>query len=282
MTSAADSPSDAAPQALPSYVRARGAIRARFTAATEGARLADLYEAGGYRLRFPRGGETREAVIVNTGGGVAGGDEVTLDIALEAGARVLATTVAAEKIYRSDGAAARIDVSLDVAAGASLEWAPQETILFDAAALTRRLDASVAADASLTMVESVVFGRIAMGERCGPGALHDRWRVRRAGRLVFAEDLRFDGAIQSLLDRLAVGAGARAAATLLHVSPQAETRLEPLREALAAEPCECAASAWDGMVVARFVSPLPESLRRAVMAATTALRGAGPPRLWRS
>lgn len=263
---------------LPAYVRAQGRIRARFAAAGGVTRVAELHEAGGYRLRFPRG-ETCEAVIVNTGGGVAGGDDVAIALSADPGASLVCTTTAAEKIYRSDGARARIDVTLDLGAGASLAWLPQETILFDGAALTRRLDVTLAADARLTMLEGLAFGRRAMGERCAGGDFHDRWRVRRDGRLVFAEEMRFDGAIDSLLDRLALGGGARAAATLLHVAPDAEDRLDGLRAALDQPDCEAAASAWDGLLAARFVSPLPQALRRAVMAAARAL-GVAMPRLW--
>lgn len=274
--SVAECPSD--PAQLPAYVRAQGAIRARFDAQGGATRIAELYETGGYRMRFPRGPRC-EAVIVNTGGGVAGGDHVTMSFAAGPGAQVVCTTATAEKIYRSDGATAQIDVQLDLGAGASLAWLPQETILFDAAALRRRLDVSLAADSRLTLLECVTFGRGAMGETCARGAFRDRWRVRREGRLVFAEEMRFDGAIHSLLDRLAIGAGARAAATLVHVGPEASSRLDALRAALDVPECEAAASSWDGLLVARLVSPLPHALRRAVMAAAQTL-DAPVPRLW--
>ena len=277
--SEADSPSDLA---LPAYVRAAGRIRARFAAHGARTRVAEVYESGGYRLRFPRVGEACEAVIVNTGGGVAGGDDVEIALDAGAGAHVVATTTAAEKIYRSDGATARVKVEIDVAAGATLDWLPQETILFDGASLVRRLDVSLAADARVTLLESVVFGRLAMGERCGGGLFHDRWRVRRDGRLVFAEEMRFDGRIDSLLDRLALGGGARAAATLVHIAPDAEARLSAFRDTLPDGACEAAASAWDGLLVARFVSPSPEALRAAIVSSVAALRGAELPRLWRS
>ncbi|MBK9083330.1 MAG: urease accessory protein UreD [Rhizobiales bacterium] len=281
--SEADSPSNRSDGiALPAYVRATGRIRARFAAHGARTRVAEVYESGGYRLRFPRAGEACEAVIVNTGGGVVGGDDVEIALEAGAGAHVVATTTAAEKIYRSDGATARVKVELDAGPGARLDWLPQETILFDGASLVRRLDVSLAADARVTLLESVVFGRGAMGESCGAGLFHDRWRVRRDGRLVFAEEMRFDGRIDSLLDRLALGGGARAAATLVHIAPDAEARLEALRGALPERACEAAASAWDGLLAARFVSPSPEALRAAIVASVVALRGAELPRLWRS
>lgn len=279
-----DSPSDQGTRAfVPSYVRAAGEIRARFDARAGQTFAANIYEAGGYRLRFPnsRGAASCEAVIVNTGGGVAGGDEIALDFAATPGACATLTSVAAEKVYRSERDAARIDVTLDVASGARLEWLPQETIVFDGAALRRRIDATLAPDATLTALESMVFGRRAMGETMESGALHDRWRIRRAGRLIFAEDLRFDGRIDALLDRPALGKGARAAATLLHVAPDAEAQLERLRDVLPQEgDCEAAASAWDGMLVARFASGSPAALRLTIISALERLRGRNAPRVW--
>ena len=148
------------------------------------------------------------------------------------------------------------------------------------ARLRRRLDADVAADATLTIVESLVFGRLAMGEVVTDGELRDRWRVRRDGALVFAEELRIDGAVAQTLDRPAIGRAARATATLLHVAPDAETRLEPFRDALRDAQAEWGASAWNGMLVARFVSPSPEHQRAAIVTALGALLGKSAPRVW--
>ena len=146
-----------------------------------------------------------EAVIVNTGGGMAGGDRFAIDLSLGAGASLIAGTAAAEKIYRSTGPDAEMDVTLDVGEGARLAWLPQETILFDRARLSRRIDVDLAESASLLMAEAVVFGRAAMGEAMEQGFFADRWRVRRGGKLVFADSARLDGAIADKARRPAVG-----------------------------------------------------------------------------
>jgi urease accessory protein len=265
--------------------RARGEARVRFARA--GARSAPerAFETGGLRLRFPRSGAECEAVLVNTGGGMAGGDRAKISVAVGPAARALVTTQSAEKIYRCEGEPARVETRLAVEPGGSLVWAPQETLLFEAAALTRRLDAELAADASLTIFEAAVFGRLASGETDVAARLHDRWRIRRAGRLVFAEALRLADAAAAL-DRPAVGAGARAIATILCVAPDAEAEAPNLRaalEAVAAEPgekLEVGASGFDGMAVARIVSPSPSRLRAALIAAMLALRGREAPRVW--
>ena len=164
--------------------------------------------------------------MVNTGGGMAGGDHACFSFAVEPGASVTLTTTAAEKIYGSamatDAAVGtRVDVGLTVASGASLEWLPQETILFDRAQLDRRLSATLEPDARLLVAEMLVFGRLAMGETLRDGHLRDRWRIRRGGRLVLAEELALRGQPADLLDRPALGGGARASATVLLVAPEA-------------------------------------------------------------
>src|SRR4029077_13026294 len=101
----------------------------------------------------------------------------------------------AEKIYRSLGPATAVTVRLALARGARLRWLPQETILFDRARLARSIEVDMEEGASLLIAEAIVFGRSAMGETVEDGAIADRWRIRRGGRLVFAESLRLDGAI---------------------------------------------------------------------------------------
>ena len=242
-----------------------------------------MFETGGWRLRFPRAGETCEAVIVNTGGGMAGGDQVKVEIAAGAATRALVTGQSQEKIYRADGLPCEIQVSLEVAEGASLIWAPQETLLFEGARLERRLEAQVAATATLTIIEAVAFGRLAHGEITVDAALWDRWRLRCGNKLVFAEAVRIEHA-GATLDRVAVGAGARALATLVQIGPDAAARLEPLRECFAAIEAEGAfesgVSCVDGVLVARMASPSPQRLRQGLLAVWPVLTGQDAPRVW--
>ncbi len=262
--------------------RAQGAIRAWFEARAGRSFVASLHEAGGLRLKFPRGGPDCEGVVVNTAGGVVAGDRAELRFVAGEGACAVLTTQSAEKIYRSDGLEATIDVRLEAAARARVEWLPQETILFDRARLARRLDAEVAGDATLTVLEAITFGRMAMGEVARTGLLHDHWRVQRDGALVFAEALRLGEDIVGALDRPAMGGGARALATLLHVAPEAQARLDALREAATPHGgVEAGFSAWNGMLVGRLVSPSPERLRACIVSLLGSLRGGPPPRVWR-
>lgn len=256
--------------------RARGTITLAVAAQGGITRRARVHEAGSLRVRFPNATEGLEAVIVNTGGGMTGGDDFAINIDAADEAHLLAGTAAAEKIYRSNGPDAAMNVRLKVGSGARLAWLPQETILFDRARLKRRIDVDLAADASLIMAEAVLFGRAAMGETMLQGFWSDVWRVRRGGRLVFAENVRLDGDIAEKLARPASAKGGIALATML-VTPVGEAMLDTVR---AIEfNGEAGISAWNGVAVARLVAHDGATLRRDLVAVLAALEQPLP-RLW--
>jgi urease accessory protein len=236
-----------------------------------------VHENGSLRVRFPNApGGALEAVIVNTGGGMTGGDRFSIDVSVDRGAALTAGTAAAEKIYRSTGPDAEMAIRLAVGAGGRLAWLPQETILFDGARLSRRIDVDLADDASLVMAEAAIFGRAAMGETVRDGLFADRWRLRRAGKLVFAENIRLDGAISDTLAQQAIAAGSIAVATVL-AAAAGEGELAAVR-ALSFKG-EAGISAWNGIAVARLVARDGAALRHDLIAVLAAL-GARVPRLW--
>ena len=261
--------------------RTQSLLDARFTTTAGRTALARVHEAGAFRLRLQRG-PACVGTIVNTGGGILAGDTLRQTVQAEAGAQVVLTSVAAEKIYRSEGAAAVIETGLHVGPGARLDWLPQETILFDGAHLSRRLCLDLAETACALVIETIVFGRLANGETSISGAFADAWDVRRTGRLIFADRVRLDGTIGAKLDRPAVAGGARSVATMLLAAPDAVARVEPLRTTLQAfaEAVESGVSVRDGMLVARLLARSPERLRAAMMGALGVLRKAPLPRTW--
>jgi len=259
--------------------RARGAVRFDVHARDGVTRRGILHESGSLRVRFPSPeDEGLSGVFVNTAGGVAGGDRFDIEIAAAVGAKLTLTTAAAEKVYRAPGQAAELNIALRVAAGAHLGWLPQETILFDRARVRRRFDIDLDATASLLLCEIVVFGRTAMGERMEQGEFVDRWRLRRGGRLVFAETVRLDGNIGAKLARSGVAKGGAAIGTALIV-PGDETLVERIREASESFSGEVGISAWNGFAMARFCAQDAARLR-ADMMAVLARTGAALPRLW--
>jgi urease accessory protein len=265
---------------VPSFVRMSSTVRVGFVRVAGRTAVAGLHEAGGVRLRLPKAGTECEGVLLNTAGGMTGGDTARLSFDLQRKTAVTLTTQSAEKVYRAEAAPASVDLRLALAEKAFLAWLPQETILFDGAKLARSLEVTMAASARLTLLEIVVFGRLARGERMMSGFFRDRWRVRRERELVLAEDVRLEGKITDLLARPATGGGARAVAILAQVSPNAEARLTDVRRALAGAQSECGASAWNGLLVARFASADPAAIRADAMRAVVRLLRAPLPRVW--
>lgn len=259
--------------------RADAGVRLAYGAGEPVSRLQSLTEWGGYRAKFPTTDARAEAVLINTGGGVAGGDKLQIEVALEAGAALTITTQSAERIYRSLGDDARITTQLDVAAGADLVFVPQETILFSRARLARTIDADMALDARLLLAEMTVFGRAAMGERVTGGSWRDRWRIRRIGTLVYADDVRIEGNIHELLAHAAIGHGVSALATVLYVAPDAAERLKQVRAGLASATCRAAASSWNGLLSVRVLGN-PQAVRSIMASTITTLSRRPLPRVW--
>ncbi len=183
-------------------IRARGRIGLDVENVAGITRRRRVHESGSLRVRFPGAPAAElEAVTVNTGGGMTGGDAFDIEVSVGENARLVVTTTAAEKIYRSLGPPVTVNVKIRVAAGGTLAWLPQETILFDRASLHRRIEVDLADDAQLVLVEPLIFGRTGMGEAVRNGALHDTWRVRQGGRLIYAEGTQLSGRHRTIARR---------------------------------------------------------------------------------
>lgn len=243
-------------------------------------RRRELHESGSLRVRFPSPEQQGlSAVFVNTAGGIAGGDRFDIDITAHERAHLTVTTAAAEKIYRSHGPEAEVNIALRAGADARLCWLPQETILFDQARVSRRIEIDLASSASLLLCEIVVFGRAAMGELMTRGRFTDRWRMRIGGRLAFAETVRLGGDIAGKLASRAVANGGVAIGTALIV-PGDESIVERIREASDAFGAEVGVSAWNGFAMARFCAQDALLLRADMMKVLGRVSPSGLPRLW--
>ena len=239
-----------------------------------------LFQEGCAKLRFPRplGDEAPQAILINTAGGLTGGDRFGTEVDLAENAEACLTTQACERVYRSTGTDAVVTNRLRLAAGARLAWLPQETILFDGGRLSRSLDVDLAQDAELVAVEAVLFGRQAMGETLRNGHLHDRWRIRRGGRLLFADDLRVEGDIAARLAPQPAMAGCGAVATVLFTGAAPERFLDAARSIIGPGG---GASTWNGKFLARLVDESGLALRRRLEPLLTLLMGGRPlPKVW--
>ncbi|MEL6170098.1 MAG: urease accessory protein UreD [Pseudomonadota bacterium] len=258
--------------------RSRGA--AHVVLARSGPRMAlrDLAQSGSAKAFLPRiGGGVPEVVFLNTSGGLTGGDSLSYALDLGPGGSAVATTQTAERAYRSARGVADVQIRLRIGSGGHLDWLPQETILFDGAGLARETRVELAADATFLGIEVLVLGRAAMGERVTRLELTDRREIWRDGNPLQIEPLRLTSAT---LGGLATTGDAAALATLTLVAPDAEDRLDGLRDHLAGLDLALAASAWDGRLVLRAAAADATPLRRAMARALTHLRGVALPRVW--
>jgi urease accessory protein len=265
-------------EAAPSLQRARGEGRIATQLLDGRTRIKTFYQEGAAKIRLPHTHDASlQAVLMNTAGGLCGGDDFRWTAEAAPAARLVLTTPACERVYRSTGEAARIATRLTAGAGARFDWLPQETILYEGGRLERSLDVDLAADATFCAVEAIILGREAMGEDARGAHLRDRWRVRRGGRLIHAEETRLsadplerDGI--SLLD------GAGAFATVLYVGDDAERKLEPARGLLTGR---SGASLTGERLVVRAIADSGLALRRIIAPIVATLSGAGAlPRLW--
>jgi urease accessory protein len=275
--------------------RAFGRLRVGFERRGAITALAVLRQEGCLKARHPRPepGAIVETVLLNTSGGITGGDDLAIAIAAGAGTHLTVTTQAAERFYRATphSSPAAIRTTLTAGEAAVLDWLPQETILFDACRADRSLSVDLAPSARFVGVESLLFGRQASGEALRHAWLTDRIRIRQGGRLILHDATRIAGEAAGLMARAGTFADARAMATLVAVTPEAEAMVPRLRAALGdgrlpdsrlEGALEAGVSARNGLVLARLLASDGTRLRQAVMVALGILRGAALlPRVWR-
>lgn len=273
---------DSLAPSAPLLQRTKGEARVRFGAGMP-ARLLGLRQAGSAKAILPKmHGAAPEIVFLNTSGGLTGGDRLQYELELGEGAHAVATTQTAERAYRASAGRAEIKVDLRLGAGAELFWMPQELILFDGASIARDLRVEMGQGARLLLLESLVFGRGAMGETVSRLHLRDRREVWCEGKRAMLEAIRMDD--QDLSRQGAAGLGAyRAVASLSLFDAAAEDRLAPLRlvlDDLRLTGIEARASAWEGRITLRLAAADPDLLRKAIAIATKTLSGRALPRVW--
>jgi urease accessory protein len=260
------------------HQRVDGETRVAFKAGVGGSRLADLYQRAPCRVLFPNvePGEPPQAVVLTTSGGLTGGDRVTVRVEVGPDACVTVATQAAEKLYRAlpGKAATSIETRVTVGEGAFVEWLGQEAILFDGARVRRIFEADLHATGRMLAVESLVLGRTAMGERFMSGLIHDAWRIRRGGRLIWVDALRLEGEVADLATRPFGFGPAVAAATVLYVGADAERHLPEARALLETAGATGGATSFDDLLIVRLLDGDAARLRRAIVGVVAGLPAA--------
>lgn len=243
--------------------------------------LIDLAQSGSAKAMLPRlTAGMPEIVFLNTSGGLASGDRLAFSVTLRDRCRAVATTQTAERAYRADGAAADATVHLRVGQNGWLDWLPQDTILFEGARLNRDTQVDLDPGAGCLMLDMIVLGRLAMGERPARLHLRDRRVVRQAGRIVHHDAMALDDRTLARRDGPALLGDARAMATLAMIAPQAPDMLSAARAVLDEPGVTGAASAPPGRLVIRLLARDDWPLRRQINRLLRVLRKDPLPRIW--
>jgi urease accessory protein len=268
--------------------RADGCCRIVLSGSENGTRIEDVFERSPIRVMFPKigHGAVQEAVLINTGGGIAGGDQLECSVTALPGASIAVTSQAAEKVYRALNDAARVATRLKARESARLAWLPQETIVFNGARLHRTTEIELFSGAELLALEWLVLGRAAHGEIVVDGSVLETWRVKKDGRLIWADSFRISDEIFMRLNRKALLWNFNSIATLVYFGPELDRRLEVLREILRSQECNCAVTLVGGLIVARFAAKQSSDLKLALGSFLDQFEpevGSGPfrvPKMW--
>jgi len=268
--------------------RAQGVCRLVVGGSAEGNEIVDVFQRSPLRVIFPTIGGTavKEAVLINTAGGIAGGDRLECEVTASGNASIAITSQTAERVYRALDEPAHILTRLKVSDGARLAWFPQETIIFNWARLHRETRIEISPGAELVALESLVFGRAAHGEQIVGGHLRDRWRVMQDGRLLWADTFHVGEEVFPHLNRRALLGNCKAIATLIFFGPELAKRLELLRSVSVSLDCLCAATSVSGLIIVRLAAETSSNLKFALRTLLNKVGpefGAGPfrvPKMW--
>lgn len=235
---------------------------------------------------YPEGEAVCHAIVVHPPAGIAGGDELLIDVAAREGAHALLTTPGAGKWYRSAGPWALQRVQLDVARGASMEWLPQETIVYDGAKARIAWHASIASDARLVGWDIVCLGRTGRGETFASGACRIDASIIREGRIAWRERALIGG---DTLAHSAAGLGSHAVfGTLVAAAPEIGDECVALAREAAPREGESGVTCLPGLLLARYRGDSTQAARAYFVAVWERLRPAimgreaVEPRIWRT
>ncbi|MEI9985550.1 MAG: urease accessory protein UreD [Aliidongia sp.] len=181
-----------------------------------------------------------------------------------ANASIAVTSQAAERVYRAISDVAHVATKLTACEASKLAWLPQETIVFNYGRLCRETDVEISSGAELLALEWLVLGRAAYGEKMRGGYITDTWRVKKDGRLIWADSFRITDEMFPHLHRKALLSNCTAVGTLIYFGPQLDARLGFLRDVASSLQCQCAVTSVGGLIVMRFAAPMSTDLRMAL------------------
>ena len=231
---------------------------------------------------YAEGPQVCQHIIVHPPGGIAGGDQLNISASVGEQAWAQLTSPGAAKWYRANGPAYQ-QLTLQVAAGATLEWLPQESIVYSGAQAQLETRIELQGDARLCYWDMVALGRPASGERFDSGEFRSRLEIHRDGQLLWHERQRIAGN-DGLLDSPIGLGGQPVFATLLITGDIDAELLERCRELPSAVRGDL--TQLPGLLVARCLADQALHARAWLIALWQQLRPAllgreaVPPRIW--
>ena len=238
------------------------------------------------RAFYPEGSELAHVYLLHPPGGIVAGDQLTVRVNVAPGARALVTTPAATKFYRSEGRVAEQTQLLRVSAGASLEWLPQETIVFGSAQVRTTTRVELEPGAVFCGWDVVCLGRAASGDHFASGRLQQAFEIWQAERPLWIERARFDA--NEPVRHASWGLGGRRVFGTFVCTGQNAAAVAAARAAVDTDDsCELfAVSQMRAAIVCRYLGQSTERARQVFAQAWGALRPlvlgrpASAPRIW--
>jgi len=211
---------------------------------------------------YPEGEPICHAIVLHPPGGVAGGDQLRLEVELAARAHAVLSTPGAGKWYKANDAAAAQHLDFHVAEGATLEWLPQETIVFDAAQVHWQTTVALAGNARYAGWEILCLGRRAAGESFERGVLRQSTQLRRDGRLLWSEHMVLRGADPLLHSPVGLNGRPVTATFLIAHGAMPAALLEACRALAPADGAACGVTALPDIFAARYLGESAQHARR--------------------
>ena len=261
--------------------RAQGKLKLHFTEISGETNISHFYQSGSLKALLPKPSANHiEAILINTSGGLAGGDELLMSFETGPNTKTSITTQAAEKVYKSAKENSIVEVDVNVGENGYFFWCPQETILFHESRMKRTLNFQIRNSSKLLIVENIIFGRQNMGEQSISGQLVDRWRISRENKLVLAENFIFNE--KKHLSGTATLGDNHCISTVIYASHDAENYLESTRALLNTDEVSGGASCWNYLLIARIAAKKPEMLKGILLLLLRLLSKDKLPRIWAS
>ena len=238
---------------LKKFQRAIGKLEISFLNTDEETSICDLHQSGSLKVLIPKAKSTyAEAVLINTGGGIVGGDYLSVEVNAFNETKTWVTTQASEKVYRSDGELSHLKSRINIGNNSTLFWCPKETILFNNSKFKRNLEFNIKTSSKLFIVENVVFGRLASGELDADCFFFDQWRIKRDEKLIFAENFLFENK-KSMYRKTNLG-DYRSLLNIVYVSKDSNNYLNKMRNIISAGNIFGEASCWNDFIYLRALA----------------------------